>query len=599
MSEPTTPTWERRFRAPVVSFPEWADSAPERLVFTSNESGVWQVHAMDLTTGERRQVTDHPVGVTAATITPDGEEAVWWQDETGDESGRWLAQPFEGGETRPLLAGVPIGWAGGLSIRDGVIAAVVADREGFGVYVSVGGAPAVRIHLSEASAYLGGGEGWGPVAPAGLSADGSLACVAHSEFGDDMHLALRVLDVRSGEVVADLHDPGMALVASCWDPRSERLAIAHERQGEARLALWNVRTGDVTTPDLGLPGMTEAFDWAANGTIVVSSVHQGRTRLHRLEPETGSLAPIDTEPGTIGTARVRPAGRVWYRHERGDRQPLVLDDAGEEVVGAVGERAPLGRPYESWHFTNPHGQTVHGFVVSPKEVAGQAPMVMFVHGGPTGMDMDRWQPEVQAYVDAGFVVAMVNYRGSVGYGREWRDALVGNVGGPELEDVNAGLADLVGRGIADPDRAVIAGWSWGGYVTLLELGKHPELWSCGVAGVPVGDYEAGYEDLSPQLQAYDRALLGGTPKDVPELMRDRNPINFVDRVRVPVLFVIGLNDSRCPPAQAFAYVDRLKGRGHPHEVYTFGTGHGSFDSEEEIRQVRTILDFLARNVRAT
>jgi dipeptidyl aminopeptidase/acylaminoacyl peptidase len=87
-------------------------------------------------------------------------------------------------------------------------------------------------------------------------------------------------------------------------------------------------------------------------------------------------------------------------------------------------------------------------------------------------------------------------------------------------------------------------------VTLLELGKHPELWSCGIAGVPVGDYAAGYEDLSPLLQAYDRALLGGAPSEVPELMADRSPINFVDNVTAPVLFLIGKNDSRCPYRQA-------------------------------------------------
>ncbi len=159
---------------------------------------------------------------------------------------------------------------------------------------------------------------------------------------------------------------------------------------------------------------------------------------------------------------------------------------------------------------------MHGFVVTPDDSGGPFPVLMFVHGGPTWLDLDRWQPEVQAYVDAGFAVGMVNYRGSIGYGREWRDALIANIGGPELEDVNAGLADLVERGIADPDRAVIAGHSWGGYVTLLELGKHPDLWRCGVAGVPIGDYEAGYEELSPLLQEYDKALLGGaTPAEVP------------------------------------------------------------------------------------
>ena len=240
---------------------------------------------------------------------------------------------------------------------------------------------------------------------------------------------------------------------------------------------------------------------------------------------------------------------------------------------------------------------MHGFFVTPDDSGGPFPALMFVHGGPTSLDLDRWQPEVQTYVDAGFAVGLVNYRGSTGYGREWRDTLIGNIGGPELEDVNAGLQDLVDRGIADPERAAVGGWSWGGYVTLLELGKHPELWSCGMAGVPVGDYEDGYEELSPLLQAYDRALLGGAePKDVPELMRDRNPINFADEVRAPVLFVIGKNDSRCPYRQAMRYVEKLEARGHPHEVYVFETGHGSFDVDERVRQVAMIRDFFARNV---
>ena len=261
-----------------------------------------------------------------------------------------------------------------------------------------------------------------------------------------------------------------------------------------------------------------------------------------------------------------------------------------------GNARPGGRRYESWHFENPHGQRVHGFYVTPDDEGGPFPVMMFVHGGPTWLDLDNWEPEVQAYVDAGFVVGMVNYRGSIGYGREWRDTLIGNIGGPELEDVNAGLRDLVERGLADPAQAVIAGYSWGGYVTLLELGKHPDLWICGVAGVPVGDYEAGYEELSPLLQAYDRALLGGEPKDVPELMRDRNPIHFADDVRAPVLFLIGRNDSRCPYRQAIVYAEKLAARGHTHEVYTYETGHSAYDVDERVRQVGTILDFLARHV---
>ena len=83
--------------------------------------------------------------------------------------------------------------------------------------------------------------------------------------------------------------------------------------------------------------------------------------------------------------------------------------------------------------------------------------------------------------------------------------------------------------------------------------------------------------------------------EVPDLMRDRSPIEFADRVRAPVLFLIGEADSRCPLRQAMAYVDKLAARGHPHEVYRFPTGHGSYDVEETIRQQRLILSFLARH----
>jgi dipeptidyl aminopeptidase/acylaminoacyl peptidase len=184
----------------------------------------------------------------------------------------------------------------------------------------------------------------------------------------------------------------------------------------------------------------------------------------------------------------------------------------------------------------------------------------------------------------------------MGYGRAWRDTLIGNIGFPESEDIVAGHDDLLARGLADPARSVIAGWSWGGYLTLLMHGLHPERFVAGVAGVPIGDYAAGYEDLSPTLQAYDRALLGGTPAEVPDLVRERSPISYVDGVRAPILFLAGSNDSRCPIRQVMLYVDRLRARGHPHELYVYETGHSSFDIEERVRQRGLVLDYLTRSV---
>ena len=598
VAEKTLALWERRFRAPISFLPTWAPDVPDRCVYASNEAGVWQVFAWDPATGERRQVTAEPVGVTDGTPSLDGREVFWFADDTGDEAGRWLAQPFAGGETRPLFPTIPNGWNEGLAQAPGVVALGLSNRDGFAVYVSLAGGPPTELYRSNEALHVGSWNGRG-FSESGLSADGSLLCLEHAEHGDLIHPALRVIDARSGATVGEQSDQGLALAAKCWSPvpGEQILVIEHEREGELRPALWNLETSERHDLELDLTGDITAEGWWPDGSaLVLKRLHEGRDQLFRYELQTGEQREIATEPGVISDARVRPDGRVWFLHEQGGRQRVIRDDSGAEPL-KLGDEEPLeGRPYETWHFTNPHGDRVHGFYVTPHDSGGPFPVLMFVHGGPTWLDSDRWQPEVQAYVDAGFVVGMVNYRGSTGYGHEWRDALIGNIGGPELEDVNAGLQDLVERGIADAERAVVAGYSWGGYVTLLELGKHAELWRCGIAGVPVGDYEAGYEDLSPLLQAYDRALLGGEPRDVPELMRDRNPINFVDDVRAPVLFLIGRNDSRCPYRQAMVYVERLAARSHPHEAYVFATGHSPFDTDERVRQVRKTLAFLEEHV---
>ena len=103
----------------------------------------------------------------------------------------------------------------------------------------------------------------------------------------------------------------------------------------------------------------------------------------------------------------------------------------------------------------------------------------------------------------------------------------------------------------------------------------PESWSLGIAAVPVADYVAAFEDEMEPLKAFDRALFGGGPGDVPELYEERSPITYVDRVTAPLLILAGDHDTRCPIRQILNYLERLKARGHPFEVYRFEAGHGS------------------------
>jgi dipeptidyl aminopeptidase/acylaminoacyl peptidase len=130
----------------------------------------------------------------------------------------------------------------------------------------------------------------------------------------------------------------------------------------------------------------------------------------------------------------------------------------------------------------------------------------------------------------------------------------------------------------------------------MELGRNPELWTAGVAGIPVGDYVMAYRDEAPALQAMDRALFGGTPEEKPGLYDRGSPITYADAVKAPVIMLVGENDSRCPLAQALSYADRLTAAGSPHEVYRFTTGHGTAVVDEDVRQMRAILAFLQREV---
>src|SRR5204863_1067570 len=231
-----------------------------------------------------------------------------------------------------------------------------------------------------------------------------------------------------------------------------RLALTHELGGIQRPAIWDVAKDERRNLELDLDGEVGVVDWWPDGSaLLLSQLFEGRDRLFRYDVATGAAEPLQHESGTITDAAVRPDGDVWLRISTSTQAARIVSSTGEEVIAAEGERAPEGRPYRSWHFENPHGERVHGFVVEP-DGAGPHPLVLDIHGGPHAQWMEQFFPRVQAFVDAGFAVALVNYRGSTGYGQEWRDAIVGRPGLTELEDLVAGVESLVADGTADPER---------------------------------------------------------------------------------------------------------------------------------------------------
>jgi len=575
--------WRRRFSAPRISLPLWARDVPERSLYGTNASGKWELYAWDRAGDRHRQVTDRPTGTLpwSGRLDPAGEHVWWFDDDAGNELGRWMVEPFTGGTAHRAVPGLADAYGAGLGFSSPTVAVIGASHpDGTTVYLIKSGRVERELYTHREHAWV-----------TSLSHDGTLIGINHSEHGDSRRPAVRVVTLE-GRAVGDLWDgPGLGLFAGAWPPVSgdQRLIVHHERRGVRRPLVWNLLTGAADEIPLDLPGEVTA-SWYPDGRyLLLIHDYRGRSSLYRYTLAGGQLTALEAEPGTITAARVRPDGDVWYAWSRSSTPPEIRSSAGV-LLRPAGPAAPGGVAYEDLDMG-----PIHALIAEPTG-SRPHPTIMLVHGGPESHDLDTYSAMVQAWVDHGFAVVLVNYRGSTGYGRAWRDAITGNPGFTEMEDLCAVRDHLVDLGLADPRRFILSGRSWGGYLTLLGLCRHPGRWSLGIAAVPVADYVAAYEDEMEPLKAYDKALFGGAPDEIPDAYRARSPITYVDDVAVPVFILAGGNDPRCPIRQIDNYLARLAALGKPHDVYRYDAGHSALVIDEQIARMKKELAFAARHL---
>jgi len=577
----TEAPWRLRFRAPNVTFPVWARANPDRLLYGTNASGKWEIYAWDRLKDSHRQVTDRPAGTTASAIDPEGRYLWWWDDTRGNELGRWMKEPFEGGPAVEAAPQLPPAYMAGLAVgRDFAIIGLSLPGQGARIFLVRDGAEPRLLYASRGAANV-----------SALSRDETLLSFSHTEQGDSLHRALRVINLEA-RPLADLSDgPTGDLIGGdfAYAPGDQRLVVMHQRRTRQELLIWDPGSGAQTELSIDLAGDLWG-DWYPDGrALLVRNIHRGRSELYRYDLDSHVLDRIATDQGSIGAFAVRPEGEVWYVWTSSSTAPRVMSGT-DVLLEAPGEKAPSGVSYA------PHD--VEGIPVYVAEPAGPRPhpTLFAIHGGPTGQDSDSFSPPVQAWVDHGYAVVLVNYRGSTGYGTEWRDANIGAPGPTELEDIAKVHDWLLENGIADPSRTILSGASWGGYLTLLGLGTQPQRWSLGISGVPIADWLEQYDDVMEPLKAYDRALFGGSPSEIPEVYRRCSPATYVENVRVPVFILAGENDPRCPIRQIESYVRGLEGLEKPHKVYRYDAGHGSMVIEETLRQAEMRLAFAAKHL---
>jgi dipeptidyl aminopeptidase/acylaminoacyl peptidase len=404
--------------------------------------------------------------------------------------------------------------------------------------------------------------------------------------------------------------PAESLCQPVWAPDG-RLYVVSDRSG-----FWNLYRLEAAglvpvlpmEAEFGLPQWVfgqSSYGFSGPHEIVATCREDAISRLLRIDVRTGVATTLPAPFEDIVELRVGPGFAVV---EAGSPTApsriarIALADGSVTVLASSMDDLPdaalLSTP-RTIRFPGADGRTAHAFHYPPRNAGFQAPagerppLIVIGHGGPTAMASNTLKLATQFWTSRGFAVLDVNYGGSTGFGRAYRQLLSGQWGIVDVEDCIAGARHLADQGLVDGDRLAIRGGSAGGYTTLAALAFH-DVFKAGASYYGVGDLRALDADTHKFESRYTTDLLAPLPERE-RLYAERSPIHSAHRLSCPVIFFQGLDDKVVPPAQSETMVAALRAQGIPVAYIAFeGEGHGFRKKESNQRALEAELSFYAQ-----
>lgn len=393
-------------------------------------------------------------------------------------------------------------------------------------------------------------------------------------------------------------------VRASWFPDGRRVLVLAETQTHRRLGVWDLADRSLQwLIDDRDRNIENAFVPHGSSRIVVLEVEQACVRSSLLDAETGEerrLPPVD---GSL--VPLAPVGDDrWAGHRYSSRQPAdVVRFCLSELPGAellslsrVWERTPLTSEdfaaAEDFRWRSADGLEIQGWLYRTSQQPGGT--IVCVHGGPTAHSEDRISAQIQFFVHNGFNVLDPNYRGSTGFGLEFREAIKADGwGGREQDDIRAGIEALIAAGAATPGKVGITGTSYGGYSSWCAITRFgPAVVAAAAPICGMTDLVVDYETTRPDLRPYSEEMMGGRPDEVPQRYHDRSPVNFVDNVEGRLLIVQGMQDPNVTPENVRAAAKALEQAGVPYESVAFeDEGHGISKPKNQKTLYLRLLEF--------
>lgn len=523
------------------------------------------------------------------------QDFVWkFEDTFGNQFGRWFYRKSDQSASQPWtdVFERQVHQDGFLTGRDFAVC-TVADEDGFRLYRVRPPAPAEEIYRQTEKLQI-----------AALSADERYLLVRSSR-GDDWCLPQLVVMDLSGRIHARLSDvdgvPGVWAGPFAWAPvpGDARVLVTHEATGWGQPAIWYPFENRIEPRTVDMPGefgqttqQIGGVSWDRTGRkLLLRRSWEGRSDLHRMDLRTGDLECLQPCDGS-----------VLFLHQDEENQAVGVWAANHAYAQQFREKKRLpndafkpSRPLHRWRFRRVAG--VPCLMAGGGSVVGPNWTFFDIYGMPGHHLFDGFDPGVASLVDHGIQVVSVNPRGCSGYGRAWREGSRGDNGFIQLNDLDKVRAQLIEEGGVDPQRTIVGGHSFGGYLTLLAMGIQPDRWAMGVAGAPVGDYVHCSQEASPTVMGITRGFLGGHPKTHPEIYQRVSPLTYVNKIKAPIHIAAGKADLLCPPQQTLNFVDALRERGGECEIEWFKGAHAPVDAEARVAWQTGRIGFILRQCR--
>jgi dipeptidyl aminopeptidase/acylaminoacyl peptidase len=584
-------------------------SADGRQLFVStNMTGRYNIWRMDADGSWPVQLTQSDDNQAGFAVSPDGRTLYYTQDKGGNEQYDIYAVSTAGGSPKNITNTPDVREEGLLVSPDGRAMALSTQRSGHGqvdLAVMDIATDGVRALTHEADPQWD----WSAVA----WTDNGRSLIANRSFVGGDAAEIWKIDVASGRATKLLGKPGVTYQASDATRDGSVVAITtNDGTHQLHAAFY--------APGSGAIRMLKPTPWEQSSgaispdgrSMVVQTSEDGRQTLELVDLASLDERPLAMPPGVNGTIGTQPftpdSRRLLVLHSGADTPGEIQSfDIGAGRMTqlthlAMASLAPEHLPKSQIvTFRSFDGTLVSAIVTMPFNLKrdGTNPAVVMPHGGPTGQTNDGFSRYATALASRGYVVIQPNPRGSTGYGLAFQKANYQDLGGGDLKDELAAKQFLVDSGYVDSSRVGIAGGSYGGFMTLMAIGRAPNAFAAAVDLFGIIDWRTMWQHEDALLQAYQKSLLG-SPDQNPKVYDATSPLTYINAVKAPLLVQQGENDIRVPPGQAKQVVEALKKKGNiVDSVFYPDEGHGFYKREHQQDSLQRMVDWFDKYLKGT